>query len=171
MYLRCEVSNAPTRAACYKRRRLQAVQETMGMRGFTLRVWFIASALAACGDGDGSEDVLDAGGPQDGELLDASWALPDATAHEAGRVCAVVSGLSALPLSAALGESLSVEGHSSSPVEGVSYYWSSPSGTFAEADAAVTNWTCAKQGAFTITFGVSQERCDPSSQTITVTCE
>jgi hypothetical protein len=144
----------------------------MNMRGYTLGVWCIACALAACGDGDGdgSDDLLDAGSP--GENLDASVAVSDAAPDARGLVCAVVTGLSVIPLSAALGESLLVEGYSSSTPSGdFSYVWSSPSGTFAEADAAVTNWTCAKQGAFTISFAVAQERCDPSSKTITVTCE
>ena len=142
------------------------------MRGYTLRVWCIASALAACGDGDEGAGRLDAGSVI-GDLLDASIADPDASLDaRTGLVCAVVTGLTVLPLSAALGESLLVEGHSSSTTtEGVSYVWAAPSGTFAEADAAVTSWTCAKQGAFTITFAVSQDRCDPSSRTTTVTCE
>jgi hypothetical protein len=144
------------------------------MRGYTLGVWCIASALAACGDGDAGADSLDAGNAFGGSPLDASVAAPDATldARASGLVCVVVSGLSVLPLSAALGESLQVEGYTSStPSDGVYYSWSSPSGTFSEADAAVTSWTCAKQGAFTITFATSQERCEPSSKTTTVTCE
>lgn len=85
----------------------------------------------------------------------------------ADRVCPVVTGLSILPLQAAQGAQLVVEGFTSS---GAIIQWSASGGLFANPDAPSTTMTCMQVGLQTVRFEVVTPGCSRDLETVEVEC-
>jgi Lamin Tail Domain len=117
----------------------------------------VLSMPMSCGSGS-TNDVDDAGDLRVNVTVQEGVSL----------ACPVVTGISALPAEVRLGNSLQVEGFSSSASDSVT--WSAPSGTFASTSAASTTYTCAAAGDIALTFSIQKAGCPAAQYAATVTC-
>jgi hypothetical protein len=81
-----------------------------------------------------------------------------------------VTSYSVSPLTASIGASISVSA-TTSPTDGgaVTYAWTASSGTFAQADAPTTTYTCTAPGAATLTIAAMSGACR-DAKSVTVSC-
>jgi phospholipase C len=89
-------------------------------------------------------------------------------------ICPTIGSVSAAPNEVLTGGSVAVSASASDPDgETITYKWSATSGTFANASAASTNFTCTTPGLATLTVtasdGDNTAGC-PDSQTVQVMC-
>ncbi len=89
-------------------------------------------------------------------------------------LCPTISAVSAAPNSVTTGSSVAVSAASantSPDASAVSYQWSAPSGTFANAASASTTYTCTQPGTVTLSVAASNgtAACNTSS-TVQVSC-
>jgi hypothetical protein len=85
--------------------------------------------------------------------------------------CAIVTSLSALPLSAEVGSTISLSATASAA--GATFAWSATSGSFATPAAASTTYSCPSAGSHTITVSVTGggSACTTAdTDTVTVEC-
>lgn len=87
--------------------------------------------------------------------------------------CPLLKSVSAAPDSVAVGDKIYLDAVASDPVgDPLKFAWTATSGTFADASAATTTYTCTQAGTQTITAKVSKEDGSCSDSTsFDVTCK
>lgn len=100
----------------------------------------------------------------------------ETTPRSGENVCPVLDTASALPTTAAVGETIALTGVAHDPDEGpgaLTYAWTATSGTLSSPTAASPGFTCTEVGTVSLTLTVSDgdttEGC-AATQTVTVTC-
>ena len=137
-----------------------AGESCAGTAGFTIADNLVTTLTMTLVCGSGVVAEVDANG-------DVSVSVE--VVNEAGVVCPVVTGISALPLEVTVGSSLLLQGFTSSGT-GASFAWAGPGGTFSAATSAASSYLCTDGGDHTLTFGLTKPGCSPSTAPVTVTC-